>query len=55
MPLLVDETIGLLFGHLVIDEFGGDTEVEKYRVFHISICPVESLLKLATWSKNPSC
>ena len=50
MPLFVDKTIFLLFGHFMVDKFGSNSEIENQRVFPVPILPIEFLLELATRS-----
>ena len=52
MPLLVNETIFLLFGNFVVDKLGNNAKVENERVPAASIFPVESFLELSAGSKN---
>lgn len=52
MPLLIDEAVFLLLGHLIIDKFGSNTKVQNETMSAVSVFPVESLLELATGSKN---
>jgi hypothetical protein len=52
MPLLVDETVFLLFCHFIIDKFASNTKIENERVFALPVFPVESLLELATGPCN---